>query len=175
MKRVSILILLVLAYLEINAQDYSKWNVGLNITSGLYGAILLAPSVNYDLGNKFEVSVTPIFMQDKTTYSNGDTRKQQSWGGNFSGKYYLSKENIMDPYATLLVGFGQTSVESTLNSFDNSYFNIAILLGNELQIGKNGWNFDFNIGVLSIKVHYRDNLEYAPFFSVGVKKRFLKM
>ena len=165
--------MLVLSFNILLAQDYSKWNVSLSLTSSLNG-ILIGPAANRDIGNKFEIGVMPIFLYYKNEYGNGRYFKRITSGLNFSGKYYFSKETIMDPYVSSLVGYGITDYESNNTSSNSDYFSFVVLLGNEIQLGQKGWNFDFNIGLISIEeLDFSSSFVVFPIYSIGIKKRFL--
>jgi len=171
MKKIVFTIIFVLANLQIKAQDYSKWNVSLNFSSDLNSSILIVPGVNYSLSNSVEVGFIPSYYVDKIDFGNGVTRKTTSWGANVIGKFYIFRGNIMDPYGSLMVGYGEST--RTFNGYTRrqNSVNYSVLLGSELQIGKKGWNFDFNVGFLH-KGHLKEG-EFGPIYTIGVKKRFI--
>ena len=172
MKRISIVVLLVLAYLEINAQDYKKWNVNLNFSSYINSSIIVVPGVNYSLSNSVEVGFMPSYYHNIIDFGNGNTSETTSWGGLLIGKYYIFRENVMDPYGSLIVGYGSITNTISNQTRQRNNVSLSIFLGNELQIGKKGWNFDFNVGLIYNGTYHQG--EIAPIYTIGVKKRFLK-
>ena len=173
MRKFVFAILLVLANLQIKAQDYSKWSVGFNFTRSVNHGFLFTPSVNYEINKSIEVGIMPIFKHNESHYSQGAYSIQTSWGGTVTGKYYLYKENIMDPYTMLIFGYGSTNQDASFGNYNSNFVDFGLILGNELQLGEKGWNFDFNIGVLWTNLVVRDWVSSSPFISVGIKKRFL--
>jgi hypothetical protein len=177
MKKTILIIPLVLVYLNINAQEYSKFNLGFNLSTTFSRTLLLAPSLNYDLGKRVEIGLIPIYNFQESSYSRDYTWKQYTWGANLSGKYYLVRKKKMDPYASLILGMGKMDIESNFGapqSSRNSYLNFGALLGTEINIGNKGWNLDFNVGLLWNKRDFDVKFYSSPFYSIGFKKRFLK-
>jgi len=122
--------------------------------------------------------LAPAAFIRRNNYDDGSYFHSTTWGVNFTGKFYIYRENKMDPYTTLLVGFGQAKTTSDFGTVEyNSqyaYSNFGALLGNELELGANGWFFDFNIGLIWGKQFNTANLDMNPFYSLGIKKRFFQ-
>lgn len=154
------------------AQEYSKWNVGLNMSSTFNG-ILLAPSINYDLSNKVEIGFMPIYRYYRLKESISDYREEY-YGVQLAGKYFLYKENKMDPYISGIMGYTKQKSSSTSGTNYYDYLTIGFLLGNELQLGEKGWFFDFNVGLISTSLLENQDFGMFPVYTLGVKKRFLK-
>jgi len=174
-------LLLSFCITSVNAQDFKPWNVGLNITS--YNRyIILQASVNRDIGERFEIGIMPIFQYSKSKPSNSFYSQQESYGLNATGRYFIGRGTKLEPYVATIFGFGISLKESSYvnsigdtreNSSQSNFFDAAILLGNELKIGKKGWIFDFNIGLLGTKLYdgYSD-FGISPIYTFGVKKKF---
>ena len=116
----------------------------------------------------------PSYFHNKIEFLSGYTVEESSWGGNLISKYYIFRENIMDPYASLILGYGHSTIISTNQTDDYNNINFSVLLGNELEIGKKGWIFDFNVGFLLNRLYNKNQNRITPIYTIGVKKRFLK-
>jgi hypothetical protein len=171
MKIQLLLLTLILSTKLLFGQEYSKWNASVNVSTSFSG-ILIAPAVNLEIGRKTEISILPIYRYYKPT----DNYKDVNLGFQFSGKYYLSKENKMDPYISGLTGYlKEKSMSGNTEPKYFDYFTFGVLLGNEINIGQTGWNFDFNIGLINSQpLNYSSSLNIFPAYSIGIKKRFTK-
>ena len=174
MNKIVFAILLVLANLQMKAQDYTDWNVSLNFSSAIYSSIIIVPSVNYSLNNSFELGLMPSYFHNKIEFSSGNTAEESSWGVNLIGKYYIYRENKMDPYASLILGYGHSTIIRTNQTDYYDNINFSVLLGNELEIGKKGWIFDFNVGFILNRLYNKNQNRFTPIYTVGFKKRFLR-
>jgi len=164
------------------AQDFKPWNVALS-TTYFYQNFVLEASVNRELGKRFEVGIMPIYqfsILESSTYS---SYNQESYGINATGRFFIGRGNVLEPYVATIIGFGAYSSERTytygstteVQSSDYNFFDAALLLGNELKMGKKGWIFDFNVGLLYTKPFIENSgggFELLPIYTFGVKKKF---
>jgi len=135
-------------------QDFKPVNISLNLSSSFSG-VLIAPAVNLAIADKTELSLIPVYRY----YQGGSVYKNINYGLQLAGKYYLSTENKMDPYVSVLTGYlkEQVIVENTTDSF-NDYFTFGALLGNELALGQKGWSFDFNVGLVFSQPRHKEKV-----------------
>ena len=173
--RAYILLLTLLLSAKVYGQDYTKWNTSLIVTPSFSG-ILVGAGINREFGDKVELGLMPVYRYYKRTSQSNTTYTDINWGFQLSGRYYFSKENIMDPYISGLTGYlKEKSVFGGNDPVYYDYFIFGILLGNEINIGQRGWNFDFNVGLIgSQPLNNSSTLNTFPIYSLGIKKRFLK-
>ena len=137
------------------AQDFKPWNIALS-TTYFYRNIVIEASVNREIGKRFEIGFMPIYHFYISEPSSTSSYHQESYGLNLTSRYFIGRGNALEPYVATIIGFGANSEESTYTyngttdewSSAYNFFDAAILLGNELKMGKKGWIFDFNVGLL---------------------------
>jgi hypothetical protein len=170
-KSIILSVILTFCITSLFGQDFKPWNVSLNFSTSFSG-VLIAPAVNLEIGNKTEISLMPVYRY----YKGSSTYTNINYGLQFSGKYYLSKENKMDPYISVLTGYlKEKSIREGNEPDYYDYFIFGVLLGNEINLGQRGWSFDFNVGLINSQpLSYSSSLNVFPAYSIGIKKRFIK-
>lgn len=159
-------------------QEFKPVNVSLSF-SPYVDRVIIAPSVNLSLGERFEIGLLPFayFYKYNAGYYES---KQKTFGLNLTSRYFLNRGNKMEPYVAAMAGYGLENLTYTNNtsgqpdSEETGMFDAALLLGNELKLGQKGWIFDFNVGLLGLQ--YFDeasDFQITPIYSFGIKKKFL--
>ena len=180
-KSVLLTFFFLLLFSKIYGQDYKPWNVSLTL-SPFYRSIILAPATSRSFGERLELGFMPIIHYYQRKHNEVYNFKETSFGLNVTGRYFIARGQIMEPYVSSVIGFGTNWSESSFNlsngtrdeySYQNNFVNVTILLGNEIKLGTKGWVFDFNVGLLGIYTFdsYND-FTLTPMYSFGIKKKF---
>jgi hypothetical protein len=179
MKNLVLFYIVFLSTLSVSfGQDFKPWNVSLEV-SPYRRTIIAGVAVNRSFGNKLELGVMPIIHYTNSKPSTDYYWQRKSFGINITGRYFIGRGNVMDPYVSSIFGYGTSSQQIKINSagkedlLQESYSNVVIRLGNEVKLGSNGWIFDFSVGILGTKFYDgRSNFEVLPIYSFGIKKKF---
>jgi hypothetical protein len=176
-KAIRIGLLLILGSFCAKGQTFKSLNVGLSFS--IYsGNLLIAPAVNWSVGERFEVGLLPFGFLPGISSANESV--QLIYGMNFTSRYFINRGNKMEPYVSLMAGFGVDHYQYTDYNSDQKItentglFDATLLLGNEIKLGKKGWIFDFNVGLIGVQFFDESsNFQISPIYSFGIKKKFL--
>ena len=156
------------------AQEKGDISIGIGI-SPEYDGISSALYFNKHLSDRWQLGLMPFTRLFESSTSAYDFKRTYI-GLNVNTRYYFLTNRTVLPYAFAYAGYASSFIRreysTTTEKETTHHYDFCPGIGTQIQFGKSGWSFDFNIGHLWFNQFSGAEKFRGLQYSFGFFKRF---